>query len=197
MTPSEHQHTHKTFDPNFALSERDAGTKMEQRLKEWPANNCRYQSLTMLMILCYAYKEEPSTTVFWEALPAADWHRCRYLELNIGWRLGTPTEELGEKLKALKEMATTQEDQQGQLSWTPGSSHRLSHQPKSMHGLDGGHRLPCSASVREDVPNPIETWCARVGGYPEGSYPLRSEVVGGGRRDPVKGEPGGRAAVGM
>lgn len=42
-------------------------------------------------------------------------------------------EELGEELKALKEMASTWEDQQDQLSWIPGSPQRL-----SIHGLDGG-----------------------------------------------------------
>lgn len=42
-------------------------------------------------------------------------------------------EELGEELKALKEMASTREDQQDQLSWIPGSPQRL-----SIHGLDAG-----------------------------------------------------------
>ena len=45
-------------------------------------------------------------------------------------------EELAEGLKALTEMGTPQEHQQIQLTWTPGSSQRLSHQPKSTHGLD-------------------------------------------------------------
>jgi hypothetical protein len=33
------QHTHKTFNPKFILFKRNAGTKMQQRLKEWPTNN--------------------------------------------------------------------------------------------------------------------------------------------------------------
>ena len=43
--------------------------------------------------------------------------------------------KLGEELKTLKEMATLQEDQQCQLTWTPESSQRQSHQPKSICGL--------------------------------------------------------------
>lgn len=55
-------------------------------------------------------------------------------------------------LKALK--GTPWEDQgQCQLTWTPENSQRVSHQPKSMHGL----RLPCPASEEEDVPNLAET----------------------------------------
>ena len=44
--------------------------------------------------------------VLCEALPAADWDRCRCLQPTIGLRLGTPIEELGEGLKELKGMAT-------------------------------------------------------------------------------------------
>ena len=43
-------------------------------------------------------------------------------------------EELGEGLKELKGMTTPKKDQQFQLTWTLGSSQRLSHQPKSMKG---------------------------------------------------------------
>jgi hypothetical protein len=31
--------THKSFNPKFVLSKRNAETKMEQRSKEWPTNN--------------------------------------------------------------------------------------------------------------------------------------------------------------
>jgi hypothetical protein len=44
-------------------------------------------------------------------------------------------EELREGFKELKGMVTLQEDQQCQLGWTPGSSQRLSYQPKSIYGL--------------------------------------------------------------
>jgi hypothetical protein len=31
-----HQTTYKSFDPKLVLSKRNSGTKIEQRLKEWP-----------------------------------------------------------------------------------------------------------------------------------------------------------------
>jgi hypothetical protein len=34
-----HQLTYKTLDPKLVLSQRTAGTKMEQRLKEWPTSD--------------------------------------------------------------------------------------------------------------------------------------------------------------
>ena len=52
--------------------------------------------------------------------------------LGRGW--GTPMKELGEVLEALKAIATLQEEQQSQLIWMSGSSQRISHKPKSMHG---------------------------------------------------------------
>jgi hypothetical protein len=33
------QPTHKTFDPKFVLPTRSAGTKVEQRLREWSIND--------------------------------------------------------------------------------------------------------------------------------------------------------------
>jgi hypothetical protein len=53
--------------------------------------------------------------------------------------------------------------------WTPENFQRLSHQPNSIRWLFWGlqhihsRRLSCLASVGEDVPNPVETWCVRVG----------------------------------
>jgi activator of HSP90 ATPase len=35
----EHKLIHKTFISKFVLSVRNAGTKIEQRLREWPTNN--------------------------------------------------------------------------------------------------------------------------------------------------------------
>jgi hypothetical protein len=34
-----YQSTYKTFDPKLLLSKRNAGTKMEQRLKEWQTSD--------------------------------------------------------------------------------------------------------------------------------------------------------------
>jgi hypothetical protein len=35
-----HQSSHKTFNSQFALSIRCAGIKMEQKMMEWPSNDC-------------------------------------------------------------------------------------------------------------------------------------------------------------
>jgi hypothetical protein len=64
-------------------------------------------------------------------------------------------EELREGLKALKGIGTPQEDQQCQLTWTLGSSQRLSYQPKSIHRLDLGpwhRRSRCAVSLYVDPP---------------------------------------------
>lgn len=67
-------------------------------------------------------------------------------------------EELEEGLKALKGMGTPQEDQQSQLIWTPGSSGRLSHQPKNIHGLEWGPQHICSRrAARSPFESPNKT----------------------------------------
>jgi hypothetical protein len=43
--------------------------------------------------------------------------------------VGDPLEVLGERLQDLNEMATPQEDEQCQPTWTPETPRRLSHQP--------------------------------------------------------------------
>ena len=49
--------------------------------------------------------------------------------------------------------------------------------------------LPLLASVGEDVSNPVETWCPRVGGYGGGAL---SEAKRRGRgRNSTRGQPGG------
>jgi len=79
-------------------------------------------------------------------------------------------------------MATPYEDQQCQLSWNPGSSQRLSQQPKSIHGLIQGHQqyvpkdwLPCLSSLEEDVSNPIETYAPGKGMIGGGGWSASSQ----------------------
>jgi hypothetical protein len=71
------------------------------------------------------------------------------------------------------------------LIWKPTESTNLVPWKLSeMEPLAKGHAwaqarlwhigLSCLAT-REDMPNPKETWCARVGGYTEGPYLLRGE----------------------
>ena len=81
------------------------------------------------------------------------------IQPSIKLSLGTLMGELGEGLKELKGMATPLEDQQYQITWTSGSSQRLSHKPKSIHRLVLGpqsicsRELLCLASLGEDVLN--------------------------------------------
>jgi hypothetical protein len=117
----------------------------------------------------------------------------RDLQANIGQRSETLMEEPGEGLKALKNIGTPQEDQQN----NPGSSLRLSHQPKNIHRLDQGPQNICSryaawsscgpqTTASGAVPNceicsPTQLpflasvgemcrdLCARVGRYPRGA----------------------------
>jgi hypothetical protein len=122
------------------LSKRNAGTKLEQRLKEkdwrwnghwmWLAQrkihpNDRQQFLTILAMLCCACRQEhgcplrESTQLLTE--------RCRYSQSNTGWSSVTSIEELEKGLKALEAMTTPQKD--------PPSSQILSHQSRSLHRL--------------------------------------------------------------
>jgi hypothetical protein len=99
---------------------------------------------------------------------------CAYREVRsikptIGLRSGTHMNQMGEGLKELKGIAIPQENQQCQLTWTPGSSWIVSHQPKSIHGLVHGpqhtcsRELPCLALMGEDGPNSVDTWYPREG----------------------------------
>jgi hypothetical protein len=48
---------------------------------------------------------------------------------------GIIMEELGNGLKELKKMTTSWEDQKYPLTWSPWSSQRLNHHPKTIHEL--------------------------------------------------------------
>ena len=70
---------------------------LEQRLKERSSNNrpnlgsiswVGNKLLTLLLMPCCACRQEPSMAVLWEALPAADWDRCRYLQKPLHWGWG-------------------------------------------------------------------------------------------------------------
>jgi hypothetical protein len=66
-----HQPIYRTFHPKFDLPKRNAGTKMEQILKEWPTNsqlNLRHipwvsTNPTILMLSSYAYRHEHSIAI--------------------------------------------------------------------------------------------------------------------------------------
>ena len=96
------------------LSKGNAGSKMEQRLKERTSRDqlginpmCRHQTLTLLLMPCCAFRQQPSMDVLCETIPAADWDRCRYLHPTMGLRSGITTEELKKGWKELKGTATS------------------------------------------------------------------------------------------
>ncbi|EDL32323.1 mCG1044361 [Mus musculus] len=57
------------------------------------------QSLTLLMILCYACRQEPSILFYERLHPAAASDVCRNSQSNIGWSLGTLMEGQAEALR--------------------------------------------------------------------------------------------------
>jgi len=83
------------------------------------------------MIFCYACRQKPRITVLWEFYLADNGNRCRDPQPNIRRSLGSLVKELREGLRVLKKTGTLQEDQQTQLTWTLGVSHRLSYQQKA------------------------------------------------------------------
>jgi hypothetical protein len=66
------------------------------QLKGW------FQGMTLLLMLWYAYRQEPSVASFQEAQEAAERVRCIFLHANIELKSGTPGAELGEGRKKLR-----------------------------------------------------------------------------------------------
>lgn len=73
---------------------------------------------------CFAYREELKIDAFCEALSRGQMIQVQ-IPTDKDW--ADVYEELWEELKALKEIATPQEDQQRQWSWNPECSQILSH----------------------------------------------------------------------
>jgi hypothetical protein len=101
----------KFFDPELFLSKENAGTKMEQRLKERPSRD----RPTLGSIPCQG--PNPDTIANAKmCLWAGAWHGCplrvftstclRQMQPTIDLSLGTFMEELGEGLKELKGIET-------------------------------------------------------------------------------------------
>jgi hypothetical protein len=142
-------------------------------------------------MLWWAYRQAPSMAALQEAQQAADWDRCRYLHPTTVLKSGTFVLELGKSWKKLRRRTTPQEDQQSQLTWTSGSSQRLSHQPGSIHGLVRGpwhicsKGLPYLASVEENMPSSGDIWGPREGEClgREGGGSTLSEAKGEGEWD--------------
>jgi hypothetical protein len=59
--------------------------------QNWYPSHGKNQSLTLLMILCYACRQEPSITVLWEAPPISQWKEMHWptpnQALDGAWRV--------------------------------------------------------------------------------------------------------------
>lgn len=65
------------------------------------------QTLILLMILCYVFKQEPSIIVLWEVPPSNQWKEMHRLPTKIKWSLESLVEELGEGLRDLQTAGTS------------------------------------------------------------------------------------------
>jgi hypothetical protein len=143
------------------------GQELEQRPKERPSRD----HPTMQSIPCANTKPwqycscQNVLAVLWEAGSPNTWLRQMHIQQTIGLSLGIPMEELGKGQKELKEP-----HRKNNSNWTPHNSQRLSHQPKSIHGVVCGscyihsRGLPYLASLGGDALGPVEVWCPRLGG---------------------------------
>jgi hypothetical protein len=87
------------------------------------------------MTLCYAFRQETSITVFWEA-PHNSWLKLMQMSIAKHWReLGTSYQRVGERLSVWKEIGSPQEYQQILVL---GCSQRPNNQPNSILGLGLG-----------------------------------------------------------
>lgn len=83
----------------------------------------------------------PSLIVIREASRAAtDGNRCRDPQPNIRGALRNLVGERDEGLWEPEEPRTPWENTQSQLTWAPGNSQRLNHQPENLRGTDLGLR---------------------------------------------------------
>jgi hypothetical protein len=123
-----------------------------------------YQSLTLLMILCYACRQEPSMAVFWKA-PPCTWlrwmqrprakHQVKLGDLygRVGRKIEVPK---GDRLSTGRPTEST-----GPL----GASQRLNHQPQRIHALDLAPPHTCSRCAAW---SPWRSPNNGNGGYPKG-----------------------------
>ena len=89
----------KGFNPEMFLSKGRTGTKMEQRLKEWPTGNTTCLQTPNPILLPWsrgACGQEPSEEVPGEVQPETDQYRCRYLQPTIRLNSGNLVDELAE-----------------------------------------------------------------------------------------------------
>jgi hypothetical protein len=81
-----YQTSHRTFNPQSVLLTRCTGVKLERNLRKWPTNGWIQLEthdmrgsppLTLLMILCYTCRQEPSITIIRETSPSNWWKQMQ------------------------------------------------------------------------------------------------------------------------
>jgi hypothetical protein len=94
----------------------------------------KHQSLTLLMILSYAYRQKFSMGVLWEALPTSWLRQMQAPTAKLWMGLGDCYERTGDRIVTPKGNSTGRPSESTSLvSW---GSQRLKHPPKSIHRLD-------------------------------------------------------------
>jgi hypothetical protein len=115
-----------------------------------------HQGLTLSLMLWCAYRQEPSMIALWEAQPAAEWDRGRYLHPTIelksrkyGWIGGRIEEAQRERNPIGRSAVSTNSDpRELPVTETPTKSmHRSVQGPWHKYSRD----LPGQASVGEDA----------------------------------------------
>ena len=168
------------FNLKLFLYKRNAGGNgviTKGMADQWPAQlgiypTGRYQTLTVLLMLCCTFRKEPSREepVLWDAIPTTEWDRCRCIYPTTRLRSETYMEELGEEWR----------DWRGWQHGRPTVSTNVYHWElpktrspiKEQISLVWGHQYVCSsglpwlALVGEVLLNPVKSCWPRGGGCP-------------------------------
>jgi hypothetical protein len=118
------------------------GAETEGTTNQWLSQLETYimwesQPLTLLMILCYACRQEPSMTVFWEASSRSWW---RQMQRPTAKHQSEPGESCGrvgdrsEQVRGVKDMRRRCTESTNLVPW--GLTEILGHQPRNMQELD-------------------------------------------------------------
>jgi hypothetical protein len=121
--------------------------KKIQELCGTEAKRNAIQRLPLLRIHLIMQTPNPDTMADVKELSEPDQYRCRCSQPTIRLNTRTPREELGKRLKELKEIATPLEEQQYQLTricLIPQSSQELNHQSQIHMGGTHGSSCICS-----------------------------------------------------
>jgi hypothetical protein len=164
----------KSSDPELIQSEGTVGTKMEKIMRERRSSHrLKFGSSSTGGLgpwhsyWCFGWLTDRSLT--WLTSERLN-EKLKESNANTscGEQPGSPVVELGKSWKKLWSRAASWEDQQSPLTQTPKFSQKMIQRLGSILQLIWGpwhihsRGLPGLASVREEAPNPAETWSPRV-----------------------------------